>query len=199
MFTARLFRTIALCAVGVCDIGLLALSASFPFTLGMVVSHLTLIIMFPIVILGFFRKAVFTTWTAVELVWVGVLWILWLSSGAASASIAATVCNICDTDLWRNGVCLSNISNASLCSGVSATSAFSFIGFFILITLWLWTLTVGVSAHKMGDRQIWLRPAYQGVPKTKNDIALEETGCHPLPVEAKYDTSAPPIYSSKPE
>jgi len=157
-----LVRLAGLCTVGFLSIIVLGISANLDYGLGIATAVLTIISVIPVLVIDFFRKGVFTSWTCVELGWVGVLWVLWLATGADAASLASVGCAVYDC-----GFVECSPYTASLCSQVRAIAAFGFIGFFILIAIWIWTLVIAVRAHNVGDQHIWTTPAYEYAPGAK--------------------------------
>ncbi|KZT57185.1 hypothetical protein CALCODRAFT_496486 [Calocera cornea HHB12733] len=161
-----LLRLAGLCTVAFLSVIVLGISANLDFGLGIATAVLTIISAVPVLVIDFFRKGVFTSWTCVELGWVGVLWVLWLATGADAASIASAGCGgICVNDGFGDVFC-SGFAG-SICSQIRAVAAFGFIGFFILVAIWVWTLVIAVRAHNVGDQHVWTTPAYEYTPGSK--------------------------------
>ncbi|EJT98436.1 hypothetical protein DACRYDRAFT_24499 [Dacryopinax primogenitus] len=156
-----LLRLVGLGIVAFLSIIVLGISANVNFGLGIATAVLTIISVIPVLAIDFFRKGVFTSWTSVELGLVGLLWVLWLATGADAASLASAGCDAFCEGFFCYGY------SASTCSQVRAIAAFGFIGFFILLALWVWTLVIGVRAHNVGDTRIWMTPAYEYSPGPK--------------------------------
>ncbi|KZO99418.1 hypothetical protein CALVIDRAFT_534407 [Calocera viscosa TUFC12733] len=160
-----LLRLAGLCTVAFLSIIVLGISANLDFGLGIATAVLTIISAIPVLVIDFFRKGVFTSWTAVELGWVGVLWVLWLATGADAASIATVACEVfCVNDGFGDNFCS---GSGSICSQIRAVAAFGFIGFFILVAIWVWTLVIAIRAHNVGDQHVWTTPAYEYAPGAK--------------------------------
>jgi len=160
-----LVRLFGLITVGVLSIIVLGLGANLVFGLAIATAVLTLLSVIPVLTIDFFRKGVFTSWTAVELAWLGLIWILWLATGADAASIASLCNNTCFDDGFGDTYCYGY--SGSFCGQIRAVAAFGFINFFITLAIWIWTLVIAVRAHNSGDHHIWQSPAYEYAPGTK--------------------------------
>jgi hypothetical protein len=64
------------------------------------------------VVLDFVRKGAFTSLLWVELIWPGLLWVLWLATGGTAAAALATKCDIdfCNTPIDPQGDALAALS-----------------------------------------------------------------------------------------
>jgi len=114
--------------------------ASFdPASLALAVSVITIFTMVPIIALEHLRKGMVTSLVFVELIWVGVLWVLWLASGGEAASLGV-IASRCSSDFLSSG-------EKTLCSSIVAITAFSFLNWLILMGWFVTLLIFGVMGN----------------------------------------------------
>ncbi|TFY80411.1 hypothetical protein EWM64_g3600 [Hericium alpestre] len=94
--------------------------------LGVAISVISIVSLLPMIIVDFLRRGAFTSWVIVEVSWLSVLWILWLSTGAYSAWAYGLMFVFSDCDYIANTV-------SQLCQEYKALEAFSFLTWIILM------------------------------------------------------------------
>ncbi|KZO99416.1 hypothetical protein CALVIDRAFT_380346 [Calocera viscosa TUFC12733] len=154
---------------------------SYPdFSIGIATGVLLVIACPTVLAIDWWRRSVFTSWTSVELAWMGVLWVLSLSTGAMAIN---------DWQVCKYAICVPEPGMAyvyecsgppkPICGQVQAVAGFSIMTCIILLLLWSWTLYVGIRAHIDGDPFIWTSPAheYEFMPtfSTHGDIKQQPT------------------------
>jgi len=96
------------------------------------------------------RRGAITSIILVELVWFGVLWVLWLSSAALSSNDLNDVSQVCSGDFslfepdWWHG----------FCSETKAIVAFSWLIWFAFSGYLIALLVLSISAHNNGS-PVW--------------------------------------------
>ncbi|EJT98383.1 hypothetical protein DACRYDRAFT_101877, partial [Dacryopinax primogenitus] len=107
-----------------------------------------------------FRRGVFTSWTSVELGWMGLLWVLSLAAGAVAINDWGSQC--------RTRICIPEMNYVycsgppiTVCQQFQASAAFSLMNCIILFILWSWTLYIGIRAQMDGDPFIWTSAAHE--------------------------------------
>ncbi|KAF8284478.1 hypothetical protein DL93DRAFT_2146915 [Clavulina sp. PMI_390] len=101
------------------------------------------------IVIDIIRKGSVTSMIAIELGWLGFLWIMWLATAADTAS-NKTCSNSVVSYL---GSLDSTIS--SLCSQFRAAEAFSFLTWLLLMGYWALLMIFSVMAHSSGNQNIW--------------------------------------------
>lgn len=109
--------------------------------LGVATSVLTLVSLLPMLIIDFLRKGAPTSLVAVELVWLGFLWILWLATAADTAN---------HVDCGG--------SSDPICSQAQAAEAFSWLSWIVMTAYWAILLAFSFIAHSKGNSRIWTGP-----------------------------------------
>ncbi|EJT98382.1 hypothetical protein DACRYDRAFT_24444 [Dacryopinax primogenitus] len=145
-----------------------------------------------------FRRGVFTSWTSVELGWMGLLWVLSLTAGAVAINDWDAQC--------RRVYCVEEVGYYNSCSGppitvcrqMQASAAVSLMNCIILFILWSWTLYIGIRAQVDGDPFIWTSPAHEyefipTFPKGNRDAKMMPHGDIPL-----SDRTASPMPAPSP-
>ncbi|KIP09205.1 hypothetical protein PHLGIDRAFT_68017, partial [Phlebiopsis gigantea 11061_1 CR5-6] len=111
--------------------------------LAVAVSVLTLITVPAMLIIDIMRRGAFTSMILVELVWLGLLWVLWLASAADSANNLSGFGSTCHSeffpDWWTQG-----------CSETQAIVAFSFLNWIGLTGYLVSLLTLSIVAAQKG-------------------------------------------------
>ncbi|KZT57164.1 hypothetical protein CALCODRAFT_555507 [Calocera cornea HHB12733] len=132
----------------------------FDFSVGVATGVLMLVTCPIVLAIDWWRRGVFTSWTSVELGWMGVLWVLSLTTGALAIN---------DWEWCNHSVCVPQPKGFEYCSGppkpvcreMQAVAGFAIMTTVILFSLWSWTLYVGIRAHIDGDPFIWTSPAHE--------------------------------------
>jgi len=107
--------------------------------LGVAVSVITMVSLIPMIVIDFLRRGAPTSWVLVELVWLGILWVLWLATAADTA----------------NNVSCSGVRGSDICSQVQAAEAFSFLAWIVLMAYWVLLLVFAIMAANKGHKGIW--------------------------------------------
>ncbi|KZT57599.1 hypothetical protein CALCODRAFT_517372 [Calocera cornea HHB12733] len=130
--------------------------------------------------------------TAVELGWLGVLWVLWMGSAGYTTSLIAPL------DL---GSCSDYYGEDSVvCSQAEALQAVGWVEWLLLVTLFTWELVFAILAHQRGYPGIWMAHANRHVLGTKpvpgggqaryvtvgtNDYGMEQMKAYDAPFPAQ--------------
>ncbi|KZO91805.1 hypothetical protein CALVIDRAFT_602013 [Calocera viscosa TUFC12733] len=102
--------------------------------------------------------------TAVEVGWLGVLWVLWMGSAGYTTSLIAPL------DLGSCSVYYGE--NSTVCAQAEALQAFGWVTWLLLVTLFIWELTFAIMAHQRGYPGIWMDHAPRHVLGTKPLAAM---------------------------
>ncbi|KAH9843966.1 uncharacterized protein C8Q71DRAFT_730718 [Rhodofomes roseus] len=176
MFWLEIFRIVTLAWVLLCGIIVLALgghviSVSEEYfnsyadytALGVATGVLTLVTVPVMIALDFFLST-FTSWIAVELSWLSLLWILFLATAADAASDLNRVNNRCNFYYTQQN---------TMCHETQGMAAFAFLAW---IPLMAYTITLLVIAilNSSQSANIWtssIKDTFVG-PKTGNQIPM---------------------------
>ncbi|KAI0092448.1 hypothetical protein BDY19DRAFT_484327 [Irpex rosettiformis] len=153
-------RTIVFGVVTVFSIIELALSAhslsatnsfGFYFTydaFALAVSLLSLLTIPAMFVIDLLRRGAFTSLILVELIWLGILWVLWLASAADSASATSGAdCNLNDFFFIPSWF-------STVCNETKAVTAFGWLTWAALTGYLVDLLVVSINAHNSG-KPIW--------------------------------------------
>ncbi|KAA1466068.1 hypothetical protein DENSPDRAFT_876220 [Dentipellis sp. KUC8613] len=106
---------------------------------------LTLATVVPMLVVDWLRRGAFTSLVIVEVVWLSILWILWLSTGAYAA--------------WTDGVVYPGSScdyfshtNSQVCQEFKAIMAFSFLTWILLMAYTITLLVFAFIGQSRGNR-----------------------------------------------
>jgi len=127
---------------------------------GIASSMLTLFLPVIVLALESSGKTVWTSWTAIELTWMFVATVFWITTGAISISSASYVCKGVCFRSWPNGRSSCSALSFTICREFQTLAVFSWFNILILLGLFAWTMTVAVRAAKKGDRFVWTSPAH---------------------------------------
>ncbi|EKM59430.1 uncharacterized protein PHACADRAFT_249914 [Phanerochaete carnosa HHB-10118-sp] len=108
---------------------------------------LTLVTMPAMLIIDFLRRGAFTSMILVEIVWLGILWVLWLTTGSFAANQLGDVssCNSAFFPQWAK----------TGCSETQAIIAFAFLAWIALVAYWTALLTVAAISANKGSPRVW--------------------------------------------
>jgi len=149
-------RRLALIAVVVFSIIVLGIAGSIKDKLGIATGVLSFLAITPSLILDQAETPAVMNWTAAELVWGGLLWVLWI----ATAALGTTQSGGCSSFFhYYPGVYWSY--DATYCNRFHVIQAFAFVNAFVLLAIFIWTLKVAIGAHSLGHTRIWKMPACQ--------------------------------------
>ncbi|PVG03535.1 hypothetical protein CPB86DRAFT_779254, partial [Serendipita vermifera] len=116
--------------------------------LGLAVAALTLVSTIPVIVIDALRKGAKVTWVVFELVWSGILWVLWL---AAAAYVSSYLGLLPDCSLFAG-------STASLCHQYNGMMAFLWLGWILLTVHLILILVLAILAKSRGHETVWLAP-----------------------------------------
>ncbi|KAI1789732.1 hypothetical protein LXA43DRAFT_974141 [Ganoderma leucocontextum] len=106
------------------------------------VTMITLPIM---LIIDFVRRGAFTSWILTELIWLSIVWVLWIATGAVAVNNTAAIFTTCDFVYdWAN----------QLCRETQAIEAFSFLAWLTLMSYTITLLVVALISASRGQ-PIW--------------------------------------------
>ncbi|KAF8271722.1 hypothetical protein EI94DRAFT_1796838 [Lactarius quietus] len=152
------FATVAFFAFIVMAISadLVALIGSVPGFSGfsgfaLATSIITLATVIPMFLLDMFRQGAIFSYILVEIVWLSVLWVFWLSSGSYSAStdlFTAVDCNFGFFGDFGDG------GLTQVCQETKAITAFAFLTWIILLVYTGVLLFLGIRAQGRGHK-VW--------------------------------------------
>ncbi|KAM5537430.1 hypothetical protein V8D89_008949 [Ganoderma adspersum] len=131
---------------------------------------LTMISLPIILIIDFLRRGAFTSWVLIELIWLSVIWVLWIATGAVAVNDTSAIFTTCDFVAdWAN----------QLCRETQAIEAFSFLAWLTLMSYTITLLVValicmsrGQSIWKATVRDYTALPASQGAAYNTNGNAF---------------------------
>ncbi|EIN10222.1 hypothetical protein PUNSTDRAFT_119274 [Punctularia strigosozonata HHB-11173 SS5] len=111
--------------------------------LGVATALLTVITVVPMLIIEVLRKGAFTSFVVVEAVWLSILWILWLATGAETANTSSLVG-------FSQGSCSDwDPIDARACREFAGVEAFSFLSWILLMA---YTITIVVEGFLLASR-----------------------------------------------
>ncbi|KZT58097.1 hypothetical protein CALCODRAFT_495353 [Calocera cornea HHB12733] len=147
-------RRIALFAVILLSIIELGISGSIKDKLGIVTGVLSFVAIAASLVTENAETPAVMNWISVELIWTGILWVLWI----ATAALGTTQSGGCSSFFhYYQGVYWSY--DATYCNRFHVIQAFAFINAFTLLGIFIWNLKVAISAHSLGHTGVWRAPA----------------------------------------
>jgi len=130
--------------------------------LALAVSVITVVVLWCALVFGLGARTRFFLWTAVEIGWLAILWILWLASAAYTSSVLApSGLNNCGDDsifvqaLW---IYLSNLTRdnvVSLCKQMLAIQGLSWVCCIFLLIIWVCIVADATRLHSGGHSGAW--------------------------------------------
>ncbi|KIY71757.1 hypothetical protein CYLTODRAFT_418477 [Cylindrobasidium torrendii FP15055 ss-10] len=172
-----LFRLVALSTASVFSLIVLGLAAhvisatstvGFYYTfnaLSVATAALTLVTLPVMLVIDLLRSGAFTSMIVVELVTVGVLWVLWLASAALTADSAQYLASNCSAYYYD--------ADIRGCSEIKATEAFDFLIWIILLAYWAFLLTSAILHANKGNKGVWYGSVASGA---SSSVATNEHG-----------------------
>ncbi|KAF9531033.1 hypothetical protein CPB83DRAFT_850055 [Crepidotus variabilis] len=145
--TVTLFALIALilCAVVIQFTTSRYRGAYFTYTaLGIATGFLTIFTLPLMIFLSLKRHGAFPTMIIVELVWTGILWVLWLSNGALIAS-----------GLWIGSCSVYVGALGAACMESQAIAAFSFLNWIFLLAYFIALLVLATRVNMRGHNGVF--------------------------------------------
>ncbi|KAK0467847.1 uncharacterized protein EV420DRAFT_1501589 [Desarmillaria tabescens] len=146
------------------------------------------------------RKGAFTSMVVVELSWLGVLWVLWLTSAALTADA--------NTKTFVSGCGYINTEIDQACKEFNAIEAFGFLNWLILLGYTITLIVFAIIAANRGNNGVWTSSstatdffargpgAYSGA----NTVAPEKVNyapAQPQPSVVQYPPQSPSAYSAQ--
>jgi len=147
-------RRVALFAVILFSIIELGISGSIKDKLGIVTGVLSFVATAASLFMEQSETPAVMNWVGIELIWSGVLWVLWIATAALGTSNSKGCSSFFH---YYQGVYWSY--DASYCSRFHVIQAFAFVNAFVLLALFIWNLKVAISAHSLGHTAVWRMPA----------------------------------------
>jgi len=198
------FATVSLFALIVMSISadLIALTEPdfyFKFSaLALATSLLTLFTVIPMYLIDMFRQGVVFAYIIVEIVWLSILWVLWLSSGSYAAWTDNQFIGLelsCDFGIFGD----STITKA--CHEIKAVEAFSFLTWIILMAYTGVLLFLAIRAQERGN-SVWAvsvrdEAIFHSEPKSGGTLAQMHT--MPTTVPQTYPPGPPPLAAPTPD
>ncbi|KAG8953708.1 hypothetical protein FRC04_001912 [Tulasnella sp. 424] len=153
------------------------------FALGIATSLLTFILIVASLVIDKFRRGAVTSLVMVELAWVGLLWVLWLSTAAAITDLGIfTSCGYYNTEV------------ESTCHQYQAVEAFSFLNWLMLLGWWCTLLALSIRAASNGISGVWRTPVTEHPGWSKNATSpygQPSTTTYPTMPSTNYGSPAP--------
>ncbi|KAG5649334.1 hypothetical protein H0H81_004560 [Sphagnurus paluster] len=144
--------------------------------LGIATSVLSLVSLPVMIVVDNMRKGAFTSLIAVELGWLGFLWIMWLATAGSTSDLANAV--RCSASIRRN---------LTGCQIISAIQAFSHLSWLILIAYFIALLSFSIMAANRGN-PVWLQSV-----KDANFDAPAAPAAAPAPEQTQQQYAAAPV------
>jgi len=161
-------------------------------------SLLTLFTVTPMLVIDMLRQGSFFSFIVVEIVWLSVLWVLWLSSGSYAA--------------WTDGQLIAAFPNESTCNfgffslqgavqgchEIKAIMAFSFLLWILLMAYTVMLLILAIRAHERGNPP-WTAGVRDGVlfyPSRKAMGGAAQIQTIPAGIPLSHPSPQQPIPSS---
>jgi len=153
-------RRLALIAVIIFSIIELGIAGSIKDKLGIVTGVLSFVAIAPSLIMEHSETPAVINWVGIELIWSGILWVLWI----ATAGLGTSSSGGCSSFFhYYVGVYWSY--DATYCNRFHVIQAFAFINAFVLLGVFIWSLKVAISAHSLGHTRVWRMPAAHYDPR----------------------------------
>lgn len=113
--------------------------------LAIAVGGVTIFTLPVMLVIDFVRRGAFTSWILIELIWLSVVWVLWIATGAVAVNNTSAIFTTCDFVAdWAN----------QLCRETQAIEAFSFLAWLTLLSYTITLLVVAIVCMSRG-RPIW--------------------------------------------
>ncbi|KAF9004794.1 hypothetical protein BDQ17DRAFT_1171965, partial [Cyathus striatus] len=115
--------------------------------LGLATALLTMLTVPAMIIVDMSRKGAFTSMIAVELGWIGFLWVMWLATAALTADNNIT-----------GGSCGRQLFSAfvTACGEINAIEAFAFLNWLALVGYFALLLAYSIVANNNGNEGVWM-------------------------------------------
>ncbi|KAK0490533.1 hypothetical protein IW261DRAFT_1546945 [Armillaria novae-zelandiae] len=154
---------------------------------------LTLLTLPVMIAIDMTRKGAFTSMVVVELSWLGVLWVLWLTSAALAADATSNT--------FVSGCGYVNDLINQACKEFNAVEAFGFLNWLILMGYTITLVVFAIIAANRGNSAVWTssttttdffaKGAYSGA----STVAPEKVTAQPSVVQ--YPPQSPSGYSTQ--
>ncbi|PIL25998.1 hypothetical protein GSI_11752 [Ganoderma sinense ZZ0214-1] len=132
---------------------------------------LTMITLPIMLVIDFLRRGAFTSWVLIELIWISVLWVLWIATGALAVNNTSAIFTTCDFVAdWAN----------QLCRETQAIEAFSFLAWLTLMSYTITLLVVSLIAQNRGQ-SLWKLTVrdYASLPPSQSSAFNPNPGALP--------------------
>ncbi|THU91971.1 hypothetical protein K435DRAFT_840752 [Dendrothele bispora CBS 962.96] len=149
------------------SLGIATASAAFE-GLGIATAAITIATVPLMVGMELTRKGAFTSMVVVELTWLGILWVLWLVTGARTIRLF---------DAFFSSGChgLHN-DKLTFCRETQAIAAFGFLSSgIILMFYWIFLFAASITAASHGNSQVWFSSVHDmNVYDSKDSVLMSE-------------------------
>jgi len=157
--TVMLFSLIVL-ALSADYISLLPVSTYSRFAaLAIFTALTTLSTVTPMLVIDMLRQGSFLSYIVVEIAWLSILWVFWLSTGSDAASVDSLYISIDPKESSCTGY---TGFAAQMCHEIKAIMAFSFLSWILLMAYTITLLVLAIRAHQRGN-SAWTTSVRDGV------------------------------------
>ncbi|KAF8485100.1 hypothetical protein DFH94DRAFT_679586 [Russula ochroleuca] len=108
----------------------------------------TLLTVTPMLVIDMFRQGSFLSYIVVEIAWLSILWVFWLSCGSDAASFDSLLISASPAESSCAG--FSGVL-AETCGEIKAIMAFSFLSWILLMAYTIVLLVLAIRAHQRGN------------------------------------------------
>ncbi|KAI0002932.1 hypothetical protein BJV74DRAFT_814276 [Russula compacta] len=112
---------------------------------------LTVLTITPMLVIDLFRQGSFFSYVVVEIAWLSVLWVFWLSSGSYAAWRDSQIALFFPEESSCNYGVLTPSVVTQGCQEIKGIMAFSFLSWLLLMTYTVILLTLAIRAHGRGN------------------------------------------------
>jgi len=127
--------------------------------MGVAVSVISMVTIVPMLVVSLLRKGAITSWVAVELGWVGFLWVLWIASAGLSTS---SYIYRGDCSAWSGyydyyfEIYYPTPELEGFCRQYGAMQAFAWLNFLILFGYFILLLALSILSYTKGNKNVFL-------------------------------------------
>jgi len=167
--------------------------------LALATSLLTLFTVVPMYLIDVLRQGAMFSYIVVEIVWLSILWVLWLSSGSYAAWTDGQLINLDPLESSCNyGILGDRDGITQGCQEIKAVMAFSFLTWIILMIYTGVLLFLGIRAQGRGN-DVWMASVREDAifyPEAKSGGTPAQM--HTMPTSVHQTYPPPPAPSSVP-
>jgi len=186
--TTLLFSLIVLC-ISADLVSLTNAQSIYGFSgLGLAIALITLITVGPMFLVDMYRQGSLFSYVIVEIGWLSVLWVLWLSTGGYAASSDNTIFNQFNGASCNFGdFAPDGLTRA--CHETQAVVAFSFLIWILLMGYTVMLLVLAIRAQERG-RPAWQTGVREGTLLVTNEKTSGAMGSTPPTLHQTYPPAA---------